>query len=219
MMREDLAAMGQRLEDNDFYAIIMGFLPGSYDPYISAVNSTSSVLGTTLSADDLILTVTEEYKCSTLKAKGGKKDNNAAFYSNDAEKGQKGGSNSKRKGDCHNCGKKGHWIRDCWEEGGGKEGQGPKQKGKGKGKAKGKGKDKEKEMVASTEEKTLKKEDKPKDEEAWMTMALENKCTTSHVQLCITILMTYVLIYTMRRRTLVLLMRHLPVPHLILTSA
>ena len=54
--------MGQKLEDSDFYAVIMGSLPGSYDPYISAVNTTSSVLGTTLSADDLILTVTEEYE-------------------------------------------------------------------------------------------------------------------------------------------------------------
>ena len=60
MMREDLAAMGQPLADNDFYAIIMGSLPASYDPYISAVNATSSVLGTTLSADDLMLTLTEE---------------------------------------------------------------------------------------------------------------------------------------------------------------
>ena len=58
-MQEDLAAMGQKLEDSDFYAIIMGSLPGSYDPYISAVNATLSVLGTTLSANDLILTVTK----------------------------------------------------------------------------------------------------------------------------------------------------------------
>ena len=27
---------------------------------------------------------------------------------------------------CHNCGKPGHYIRDCWSKGGGKEGQGPK---------------------------------------------------------------------------------------------
>lgn len=26
---------------------------------------------------------------------------------------------------CHNCGKTGHMIRDCWQKGGGKEGQGP----------------------------------------------------------------------------------------------
>ena len=43
-MREDLAAMGQPLNENDFYAIILGSLPASYDPYISAVNATSSVL-------------------------------------------------------------------------------------------------------------------------------------------------------------------------------
>ena len=66
-MREDLAAMGQKLEDTDFYAIVMGSLPSSYDPYISAVNATLSVLERTLSADDLMLTVTEQYERRTLK--------------------------------------------------------------------------------------------------------------------------------------------------------
>ena len=31
---------------------------------------------------------------------------------------------------CHNCGKAGHMIKDCWSKGGGKEGQGPKSKNK-----------------------------------------------------------------------------------------
>lgn len=61
-MREDLAAMGNTPSDDDFYAIILGSLPLSFDPYISAVNATSSVLGTTLSSDDLMLTVTDEYE-------------------------------------------------------------------------------------------------------------------------------------------------------------
>ena len=46
-MREDLAAMGQPLNESDFYAIILGSLPMSYNPYISAINTTSSVLGKT----------------------------------------------------------------------------------------------------------------------------------------------------------------------------
>ncbi|KAF8808958.1 hypothetical protein BYT27DRAFT_7038681, partial [Phlegmacium glaucopus] len=48
-MCEDLASMGQSLTENDFYAIILGSLPSSYNPYISTVNTTSSVLRKTLS--------------------------------------------------------------------------------------------------------------------------------------------------------------------------
>ena len=122
-MREDLAAMGQPLSENDFYAIILGSLPASYDPYISAVNATSSVLGKTISADNLMLTVTEEYERRNLKNKSGKKDENSAFYSNDSEKDGKGGSSSKSKKknvECHNCHKKGHYKSECWAPGGGK---------------------------------------------------------------------------------------------------
>ena len=126
-MCEDLASMGESLTENDFYAIIMGSLPTSYDSYISALNATSSVVGKHLSSDDLMLSLTEEYEQRALRSKGKQKDKNVAFYSSNAEKGHKGGSNPKRKGECHNCGKKGHWTQDCWEEGGGKEGQGPKQ--------------------------------------------------------------------------------------------
>ena len=167
-MREDLASMGETLSENDFYAIIMGSLPSSFDNYISAVSATSSVLGSHLSADDLMLTITEEYERRNLKAKFGKKDENVALYSNDSEKGNKGGSSSKKNVECYNCGKKGHIKKECWAEGGGKEGQGPKQKGKGKSKGKGKEKEsKEKETAAATKDT---KEDKPKDEEAWMVM-------------------------------------------------
>ena len=80
-MREDLASMGESLTENDFYAIIMGSLslPSSYDPYLSALNATSSVLGTHLSAEDLMLSITEEYECRALKSKSGKKDDNTTF--------------------------------------------------------------------------------------------------------------------------------------------
>src|SRR5271154_3809848 len=37
-MREDLAAMGHPPSEDDFYAIILGSLPPSFDPYISAVS-------------------------------------------------------------------------------------------------------------------------------------------------------------------------------------
>ena len=54
-MREDLAAMGHPPDDDEFYAIILGSLPSSFEPFISALNATSSVLGTVLSPDELLL--------------------------------------------------------------------------------------------------------------------------------------------------------------------
>ena len=171
-MREDLAAMGQPLNENDFYAIILGSLPASYDPYISAVNATSSVLGKTISADDLMLTVTEEYERRNLKNKTGKKDDNAAFYSNDSEKGEKGGSStsSKKKNVvCHNCHKKGHYKSDCWAKGRGREGQGLKQKGKGKLKTDDSTKETGSAAAETTKSKGKEKE-KEDVEEAWSAM-------------------------------------------------
>jgi len=167
-MREDLSAMGHPPSEDDFYAIILGSLPPSFEPYISAVNATSSVLGKTLSADDLILTITEEYERRILRAKSGKKDESVAFYSNDSEKGRKGGSSSKkdRSIECFNCHKKGHKKPDCWAKGGGKEGQGPNQKGKTETKEKGK------ETAAAAKDKAEKKVDN--DEEAWMALIDSN---------------------------------------------
>jgi len=68
-MREELAAMGAPPPDDDFYSIIMSSMPPSYSPYISAVNGTASVLGTTLSPDDLMQTLTEEADRHTTNTK------------------------------------------------------------------------------------------------------------------------------------------------------
>jgi hypothetical protein len=159
-MREDLAAMGHAPSDDDFYAIVIGSLPPSYDPFISALNATSSVLGTFLTPDDLMQTITDEYDRRTL-GKTIKKEENVAFQASD-----EGGSGEKGKGrksdlKCFNCGKRGHKKVDCWAEGGGKAGQGPKRKGQSRGDEKGqsggsggKGKEKRggKEAAASAKE-------------------------------------------------------------------
>src|ERR1700678_1548094 len=158
-MREDLSALGHPPDEDDFYAIILGSMPPSFDPFISAVNATSSVMEKTLSADQLMLTITEEYERRILRSKSGKKDKSVAFYSNDSEKGRKGGSSSRKDKsiECFNCHKKGYKKPDCWAKGGGKEGQGHNQKGKGE--FKDKEKQKEKETAASAKDKTEKKSD------------------------------------------------------------
>ena len=61
------------MTENNFYAIIMGSLPSSYDPYILALNATSSVLGIHLSADDLMLSITEEYERRAMNPRKRKK--------------------------------------------------------------------------------------------------------------------------------------------------
>ena len=48
------------LEDN-FYTIVIGSLPQSYDPYVSALGAMSSILRTFLFPDNLMHTITNEY--------------------------------------------------------------------------------------------------------------------------------------------------------------
>ena len=160
-MREDLAAMGHPPTDDDFYAIVLGSLPSSYDLYIGAISATSSVIGKTPTADELMLTVTEEYERRSLRTKGGKKDENAAFSAADDK-------HSKKKNvECFNCKKKGHYKADCWAPGGGKEGQGPK----------GKGKPKDSKEAAAT----AKIEKTDAKEEAWMVADVESETFESDV--------------------------------------
>ncbi|KDR78120.1 hypothetical protein GALMADRAFT_245146 [Galerina marginata CBS 339.88] len=134
-MRENLAAMGQSPSDDDFYSIILGSLPPSYDPHISAISATSSVLGKTLSPDELMRAVTDEFDRRVVNGNSPKEENKA-FYTNESGKGRRGGGGSKKDAECFNCSKRGHFAADCWAEGGGKEGQGPRGRGKAKGSSK-----------------------------------------------------------------------------------
>ena len=139
-MREDLAALGDDLSDEDFGAMVIGSLPRSYDSYLSAITATLSVLGTKLNPDALMLSIIDEFDRRTVKSRQAKdKGKDAAFYAgNGSRKTWKGGKGSKRDVECFNCHKKGHVKADCWAKGGGKEGQGPRgKKGEKKDKSNG----------------------------------------------------------------------------------
>ncbi|PPQ87182.1 hypothetical protein CVT25_014593 [Psilocybe cyanescens] len=207
--------MGHPVNDAEFYAIIMGSLPTSYDSFVSVIDATfrttvsthlylslatstsyvapspspenlmttvieeyerptsTSYVAPSPSPENLMTTVIEEYERRSLRSKSGRKDTeNVAFYSNDSSKGNRDGV------ECFNCHKPGHYKSECWNKGGGKEGQRPKRT-KGNGKSKGKGKD-SKDSKASNKGKEKEKDEKSSDKantakddlpaEAWATM-------------------------------------------------
>ena len=77
MMREDLAATGQPPSEDDFYYIILGSLAFSYDPHISVIRATSSILGVTLPSDELMQEIADEFNRHALSSVGAKEENDA----------------------------------------------------------------------------------------------------------------------------------------------
>ena len=127
-MHEDLAALGDDLNDEDFSAMLLGSLPQSYHSYLSAVTTALSVLGTKLIPDALMLSIIDEFDRRTIKTCQSKdKGKDIAFHAESrSRKPWKGGQGSKKSVECFNCHRNsGHVKADCWAKGGGKEGQGP----------------------------------------------------------------------------------------------
>src|SRR6266481_1991759 len=106
--------MGELISDWDFSNTLLTSLPKSWSTFIMAVNA--GLL--TLTSDTLIVHILEEYK-SRQASSGG-------MALKGAERDKRSKQFSATKGKCQNCGKKGHWVKDCWEPGGDKEGQAPK---------------------------------------------------------------------------------------------
>ncbi|KZP05325.1 hypothetical protein FIBSPDRAFT_967392 [Athelia psychrophila] len=160
-MREDIAALGDDLTDDDFGAMLLGSLPRSYDNYLSAISATLSVLGKSLDPESFILSVTDEFDRRSVKSRQPKdKSRDAAFFAGGSGSrfggstpkfggsGFGGGSGSRVEGrrdgkslkdvECYHCHKKGHMKRDCFKlKGESKDGQGAR----GRDGWKGKGKD------------------------------------------------------------------------------
>lgn len=125
MLREQLAALGQSIGDEDFTAIILSSLPTSYDSNIAAMTSSALVSQKDLESDFIMKILLDEYDRRKIRSKkttlGTTED--AAYSAKD-----------KKLTTCENCGKKGHAKDQCWQEGGGRAGKAPKWfKGKKKG--------------------------------------------------------------------------------------
>ena len=106
-LREDLSSIGQAVSDEDLFNIVYASLPRSYNPSLAALSSMMQLQAKTITSDDLMDIVLEEYERLTLQ-NGGKGKNastgkDAAFRADALSKRGKW-SGKKFGGDCHNCG-------------------------------------------------------------------------------------------------------------------
>ena len=123
-LREQLAAMGKTIPDDEYSSILLGSIPSTFEATISAMSTTVALTNVALTPDTVIRLITDEYDRRVLKA-GKQAEGQDEALTADANKKKK----SKRDIECFNCKKRGHVKADCWAKGGGKEGQGPKRKG------------------------------------------------------------------------------------------
>jgi len=61
-LRESLAGMGAVISDTDFYMIILGSLPESYQPLLSSINAAARISQKVLTLYELVNVISEEYE-------------------------------------------------------------------------------------------------------------------------------------------------------------
>ena len=148
---ENILKMGSVISDTRFNTMIMSSLPESYRPTLQTITAAerASVLtgGSApkkMKSSDLIAFLIEEAHHRVINDER-TRNSEQALAAHTKRKGKGKATHGKTDEKalnadseivCHNCKRKGHKKVDCWSEGGGKAGQGPRQNAKGKGKGK-----------------------------------------------------------------------------------
>src|ERR1700677_1294431 len=123
-LREQLAAMGKTIPDDEYTSIVLGSIPSTFEAVITSMSTTAALTHVPLTSDIATSLIIDEYDRRVLRA-GKQTEGQDEALTADASKRKK----SKRDVECFNCKKRGHFKADCWAKGGGKEGQGPKRRG------------------------------------------------------------------------------------------
>jgi hypothetical protein len=126
---DQLTLLGQTITDRNYLDTLLASIPHSFEGSISSLNRASFLTKTKITADSFRAFLLDEYECRQLMekedakaaktGKDGKDSKDEAFAADSSKKKDK----DKRKVECHNCHKKGHMKANCWDKGGGKEGQ------------------------------------------------------------------------------------------------
>ena len=117
-LREQLASMGKNYDDDEYASILLGSLPSSYEPTISAINAAAYLSNTTVTPNGVIRLVTRQYDRRVIRKDKTKSGPEEALAVNGQRK-------DRRNVECHNCHRKGHYKSECWAKGGDKEGHYP----------------------------------------------------------------------------------------------
>ena len=126
-IQEELAVLGNDINEKDFANTIMSSLSTSYDSIGMIITTQAKFSGKALDPEEIMSVFTDEYdRHKTKTHKTGSLSQEDSAYS--------ASSSNKRpfKWNCHKCGKKGHKAKDC-PNGGEKSRRGGKQSRKGKG--------------------------------------------------------------------------------------
>ena len=137
--RNNLVEMGSVLSDTRYRTIVMHSLPESYRPALQTITAAERASGATeasssskMKPDDLMNFFIEEAQHRVINSERSKNSDSALAAQ--GKKGRRGHGNKREKSKssvtCENCGKSGHTKPNCYSQGGGKEGQGPRQKKK-----------------------------------------------------------------------------------------
>src|ERR1700747_1444045 len=113
--REELAAAGVPITEKEYERTILRGIPSELATFASHLLSSALIVhGTTsVNIDALISQICEEadrLKSRRARGQGGKKDHTDEALSATASD---DGRQWRRKGKCHNCGKMGHWAKEC----------------------------------------------------------------------------------------------------------
>src|SRR6267142_376507 len=126
---QQLTVVGKAVTNEEYTNTLLASLPVSYDGAVLSM-STSTRLGTkTLTSEIFKQLILDESDCWQVKDKYAETRNEALAMESSGQKGKDKGKD-KKKVECYNCHKTGHYKCESWAKGEGKEGQGLQQ-GKG----------------------------------------------------------------------------------------
>jgi hypothetical protein len=117
-----LTALGQQIEENERAELLLQSLPDSYDQLI--INLTNNILLDYLIFDDVAAAILEEENRRKNKGDRNSSNQSEALLVSRGRSTERGSNRSQRQGrsksrskktvKCYNCGRKGHFKKDCW---------------------------------------------------------------------------------------------------------